>query len=132
MTGARLRLTSNIPLMKCRIPGPQLPATAVKRSATCASACAAKARREQYIPLVAFCLRHFLADFIICMCEFDFRQAQGEPRDVIRHRPTEAGTTVRPIDQESARLQQDFPVRNLLVISILSSANKTAIRPQGG
>src|ERR1700730_14273583 len=33
-------------------------------------------RREPYIPLVAFCLRHFLADFIICMCEFDFRQAQ--------------------------------------------------------
>ena len=32
-------------------------------------------RREQYILLVAFCLRHFLADFIICMCEFDFRQA---------------------------------------------------------
>ncbi len=32
-------------------------------------------RREQYMPLVAFCLRHFLADFIICMCEFDFRQA---------------------------------------------------------
>jgi hypothetical protein len=26
--------------------------------------------------LVAFCLRHFLADFIICMCEFDVRQAQ--------------------------------------------------------
>jgi hypothetical protein len=34
-------------------------------------------RRELYIPLVAFCLRHFLADFIICMCEFDFRQAQA-------------------------------------------------------
>ena len=34
-------------------------------------------RREQYIPLVAFCLRHFLADFIICMCESDFRQAHG-------------------------------------------------------
>src|SRR5580693_8525249 len=33
-------------------------------------------RREQYMPLVAFCLSHFLADFIICMCEFDFRQAQ--------------------------------------------------------
>src|ERR1700682_5061792 len=32
-------------------------------------------RREQYIPLAAFCLRHFLADFIICMCEFDFQQA---------------------------------------------------------
>jgi hypothetical protein len=27
-------------------------------------------RREQYIPLVAFCRRHSLADFI-CMCEFD-------------------------------------------------------------
>jgi transposase InsO family protein len=34
-------------------------------------------RREQYMPLVAFCLRHFLADFIICMCEFDFRRAHG-------------------------------------------------------
>ena len=33
-------------------------------------------RREQYIPLVALCLRHFLADSIICMCVFDFRQAQ--------------------------------------------------------
>jgi IS5 family transposase len=28
------------------------------------------------MPLGAFCLRHFLADFIICMCVFDFRQAQ--------------------------------------------------------
>ncbi|HWX28061.1 MAG TPA: hypothetical protein VNZ53_11585 [Steroidobacteraceae bacterium] len=28
------------------------------------------------MPLVAFCLRHFSADFIICMCVFDFRQAQ--------------------------------------------------------
>src|SRR3981189_2229284 len=41
-------------------------------------------RREQYIPLVALCLRHSLADFIICMCEFDFRQAHaagvGPPR----------------------------------------------------
>jgi hypothetical protein len=35
-------------------------------------------RREQYIPLVAFCLRHFLADSIICMCVFDFRQAQSK------------------------------------------------------
>ena len=33
-------------------------------------------RRERYMPLVAFCLSHFLADFIICMCVFDFRQAQ--------------------------------------------------------
>src|SRR5277367_4865265 len=32
-------------------------------------------RRERYMPLVAFCLSHFLADFIICTCEFDFRQA---------------------------------------------------------
>jgi hypothetical protein len=36
---------------------------------------ATRRRREQYMPLVAFCLRHFLADFIICMCECDFRQA---------------------------------------------------------
>src|SRR6266403_4137479 len=28
------------------------------------------------MPLVAFCLCHFLADFIICTCEFEFRQAQ--------------------------------------------------------
>src|ERR1700681_1858597 len=35
-------------------------------------------RREQYMPLVAFYLRHFSADFIICTCEFDFRQAQVE------------------------------------------------------
>jgi hypothetical protein len=33
-------------------------------------------RGEPYMPLVAFCLTHFLADFIICMCQFDFRQAQ--------------------------------------------------------
>ena len=30
-------------------------------------------RREQYMPLVAFCLRHFSADFIICTCECEFR-----------------------------------------------------------
>lgn len=29
------------------------------------------------MPLVAFCLSHFLADFITCMCVFDFRQAQA-------------------------------------------------------
>jgi hypothetical protein len=33
--------------------------------------------------LVAFCLRHFLADFIICMCEFDFRQAQLLPLNLM-------------------------------------------------
>src|SRR3982074_2404348 len=32
--------------------------------------------REQYMPLVALCQRHFLADSIIYMCVFDFRQAQ--------------------------------------------------------
>jgi hypothetical protein len=32
--------------------------------------------REQYMPLVALCPRHFLADSIICLCGFDFRQAQ--------------------------------------------------------
>ena len=44
-------------------------------------------RREPYLPLVAFCLRHFLADFIICMCEFDFRQAQAIRASLIRTRP---------------------------------------------
>jgi hypothetical protein len=33
-------------------------------------------RREQFMLLAAFCLRHFSADFIICTCEFEFRQAQ--------------------------------------------------------
>jgi hypothetical protein len=45
--------------------------------------------------LAAFCLRHFLADFIICMCEFDFQQAhpsflRGKPSDALlfpRHSP---------------------------------------------
>jgi hypothetical protein len=32
------------------------------------------------VPLVAFCLCHFLADFIICMCVFDFRQVQDSNR----------------------------------------------------
>src|SRR5262249_39277626 len=32
-------------------------------------------RREQYMPLVAFCLRHFSADVII-YCECEFRQSQ--------------------------------------------------------
>jgi hypothetical protein len=30
------------------------------------------------MPLVAFCLSHFLADFIICMSVFDFRQAHND------------------------------------------------------
>ena len=34
------------------------------------------------MPLVALCPRHFLADFIICTCEFDFRQAQVSALDV--------------------------------------------------
>src|SRR5260370_39565204 len=33
-------------------------------------------RREKSMLLVAFCRHHFLADSIICMCVFDFRQAQ--------------------------------------------------------
>jgi endonuclease YncB( thermonuclease family) len=34
------------------------------------------------MPLVALCLRHFLADSIICTCEFDFRQAHQHGRTV--------------------------------------------------
>ena len=37
---------------------------------------------RQYMPLVAFCLRHFSKDFIICTCEFELRQAQAMERDV--------------------------------------------------
>jgi hypothetical protein len=33
--------------------------------------------REQYMPLVTFCLRHFLADSIICMYVFDFPTGTG-------------------------------------------------------
>jgi hypothetical protein len=40
--------------------------------------------REQYMPLVAFCLRHFSADFIICTCEFEFRQAHPTPINIWR------------------------------------------------
>jgi hypothetical protein len=47
-------------------------------------------RREQYIPLVAFYLRHFSADFIICTCEFDFRQAQGPKFPRVQVRQSEA------------------------------------------
>src|SRR6202171_2033102 len=47
-------------------------------------------RREQYIPLAAFCLRHFLAGFIICMCEFDFQQAHREARSTTDHLRPEA------------------------------------------
>src|SRR5216684_3496336 len=59
-------------------------------------------RREQYIPLVAFCLRHFSADFIICMCEFDFRQAQladNRPPwlELAWRSPTAALVVVRPV-----------------------------------
>ena len=42
--------------------------------------------REQYMPLVALCQRHFLADSIIYMCVFDFRQAQ--PNDAARRGKT--------------------------------------------
>ena len=42
-TGARLRWLSNRPLMKCRLPGPQLPAQAVRSPLISASAPAAKA-----------------------------------------------------------------------------------------
>src|ERR1700678_1294204 len=43
MTGARLRFASTMPLMKCRLPGPQLPATAVRLPVNKASPWAAKA-----------------------------------------------------------------------------------------
>jgi hypothetical protein len=43
---------------------------------TSSTVCASLISDRHNMPLVAFCLRHFLADSIICMCVFDFRQAQ--------------------------------------------------------
>jgi hypothetical protein len=51
----------------------------------------------------------------------------------MRDRPGEAGTGVRPVDRKQFPwLQQNLPVRDLVVIAIGSSAEKTAIRSQCG
>jgi hypothetical protein len=50
------------------------------------------------MPLGAFCLSHFLADFIICICVFDFRQAR-EAFDEVLDRLLEA----------KRRLSRDMP-----------------------
>jgi hypothetical protein len=67
------------------------------------------------MPLVAFCLRHFLADFIICMCEFDFRQAQDTARAWRAH----ALIAKRAIDLQEERLMLSVagiePLRNFLL-----------------
>src|ERR1700730_2029584 len=69
-------------------------------------------RREPYIPLVAFCLRHFLADFIICMCEFDFRQAQ--PLQALREKRIEHGLERRirhfahPVEERRGQLTEQL------------------------
>src|SRR3981081_4483163 len=60
-------------------------------------------RREQYMPLVALCLRHFLADFIICMCEFDFRQAQ-----LLNDRPVVGAIEHERVPVTIARLDQQL------------------------
>jgi hypothetical protein len=75
-------------------------------------------RREQYIPLVAFCLRHFLADFIICMCEFDFRQAHPSCRPCQITKPrvfTQPGpkTDIGPQGRGPTRLR--FPTRRAVL-----------------
>jgi hypothetical protein len=57
------------------------------------------------MPLVALCLRHFLADSIICMCVFDFRQAR--PRSVVRLSVTEA-LCFHPFGPEQAFGGVDF------------------------
>ena len=59
------------------------------------------------MPLVAFCLRHFSADFIICMCEFDFRQAQGGS---LRNRCSKSTRNQRPIDSFLRKRKQIFVV----------------------
>src|SRR5258705_8467027 len=55
-------------------------ATTITRLARTFRSTRTRRRPEQYMPLGAFCLRHFLADFIICMCEFDFRHAHPSSR----------------------------------------------------
>ena len=61
-------------------------------------------RREQYMPLVAFCLRHFSADSIICMYVFEFRQAQlrfRTPQHPVKGPlPKNAGFGVRPKEED--------------------------------
>src|SRR3979411_1997329 len=48
----------------------------LNEASTLSASIRTRGRREQYMPLVGFCLRRSSADFIICMCEFDFRRAQ--------------------------------------------------------
>jgi hypothetical protein len=47
-TGTRLRCASNRPLMRCRLPGPQLPAQPARAPVICASAAAAKAATSSW------------------------------------------------------------------------------------
>src|SRR5712664_1721400 len=59
--------------------------------------------REQYMPLVALCLRHFWADFIICMCVFDFRQAQAERSGLLKEKSSRIAGRVSPALVEEAK-----------------------------
>jgi hypothetical protein len=52
-------------------------------------------RRERSMPLVAFCLRHFLADFIICMYEFDFQQVVPVGNSILLETDIESGEADR-------------------------------------
>ena len=56
--------------------------------------------REQYMPLVALCQRHFLADSIIYMCVFDFRQAQ---RGHVARRRTHPGISDNSTESRSVQ-----------------------------
>ena len=57
------------------------------------------------MPLVAFCLSHFLADSIICMCDFDFRQAQGSEPGTM---PADKG--VRLDDRQRTANSREQPI----------------------
>ena len=59
-TGTRLRWQSNRPLIRCRLPGPQLPAQTASSPVRWASAPAAKAAASSWrmwIQSIFFCLR---------------------------------------------------------------------------
>jgi len=65
------------------------------------------------MPLAALCTRHSSADFTICMCEFDFRQAQakesciaiqGNPKNEIARfrgiKPRNLAISIAPVRQK--------------------------------
>ena len=64
--------------------------------------------------MVAFCLRQFSADFIICMCAFDFRQAQVVGFIGFALQKNNAEPAENNLRQEAAPHEEPAERRNLL------------------